>query len=241
MFGGDGADQIFGNSGNDTADGDRGNDVAFLCEGNDLFVWDLGDGSDRVEGEAGFDTMLVNGSGADEVFHASANGPRLRFIRDVGNIVMDVDGGERVDVEVLGGADTVTLNDLTGTAVQELRIDLEAVKGGGAADDKVDRVILNGTNQSDFVDVLASPGQLFVLGFPTFVSVQRAAPADELTLNARGGNDRVSGSGVPAGLMTFTIDGGSGNDNLSGTNGVDRLIGGAGDDVLLNGEVVFDE
>ena len=91
--------------------------------------------------------MLFNGSGADEVFEASANGPRLRFTRDVGNIVMDTDGVERVDVEALGGADTVTLNDLTGTAVQELRIDLEAVKGGGAADDKIDRVILNGTGR----------------------------------------------------------------------------------------------
>ena len=170
MFGGDGADQMFGGAGDDTADGDRGDDVAFLGDGNDLFVWDPGDGSDRVEGEAGFDTMLFNGSGADEVFEASANGPRLRFTRDVGNIVMDVDGVERVDVEALGGADTVTLNDLTGTAVQELRVDLEAVKDGGAADDKIDRVILNGTSEADFVSVLGQPGNLFVLGLPTFVT-----------------------------------------------------------------------
>jgi hypothetical protein len=66
---------------------------------------------------------------------------------------MDTDGIERVDVEALGGADTLTLNDLTGTAVQELRLDLEAVKGGGAADDKIDRVILNGTDAADFVSV----------------------------------------------------------------------------------------
>ena len=103
MFGGNGADQLFGGAGDDTADGDRGDDVAFLGDGNDLFVWDPGDGSDRVEGEAGFDTMLFNGSGADEAFDASANGPRLRFTRDMGNIVMDTDGMERVDVEALGG------------------------------------------------------------------------------------------------------------------------------------------
>src|SRR5262249_11191959 len=156
-------------------DGDRGDDVAFLGDGNDLFVWDPGEGSDRVEGETGFDTMLFNGSGADEVFEASANRQRLRFTRNVGNpgiwgrfapnaTVMDTDGVERVDVEALGGADTVILNDLTGTAVQELRVDLEAVKNGGAADDKVDRVILNGTNAADLVSVLAQPGNLFVLG-----------------------------------------------------------------------------
>lgn len=231
LFGGDGADQMFGGSGDDTADGDRGDDVAFLGEGNDTFVWDPGDGSDRVEGEAGFDTMLFNGSGADEVFELSANGPRLRFTRDVANIVMDTDGVERVDVEALGGADTLTLNDLTDTAVQELRIDLEAVKGGTAADDKVDRVILNGTDGDDFVNVLAFGGKLSVLG-PTFVTIERAAAADELTINTLGGDDRVEAGGVPAGAITFTADGGAGDDDLTGTDGADMLIGGDGSDFV---------
>ncbi len=229
MFGGNDADQMFGGSGNDTADGDRGDDTAFLGDGNDLFVWDPGDGSDKVEGEAGFDTMLFNGSGADEVMEASANGSRLRFTRDVGNIVMDTDGVERVDVQALGGVDTITVNALTGTAVQEVRIDLEAVKGGGAADDKTDRVIVNGSAGDDFVDVLASGGQVFVLG-PTFVTVEGAAAADELAINALGGDDRIEAGGVPAGLMTFTLDGGAGDDDLSGTAGNDVLIGGTGDD-----------
>jgi Ca2+-binding RTX toxin-like protein len=232
ISGGNDADQMFGGTGDDTVDGDRGDDVAFLADGNDLFVWDPGDGSDRVEGEAGFDTMLFNGSGADEVFEASANGPRLRFTRDVGNIVMDVDGVERVDLEALGGADTATLNDLTGTAVQELRVDLEAVKGGGAADDKADRVILNGTNAGDFVSVLGQPGNLFVLGLPTFVTVQRAAAADQLAINTLGGNDRVEAGSIAAGAITYTADGGAGNDTLFGTNGADVLLGGAGNDFV---------
>jgi Ca2+-binding RTX toxin-like protein len=232
IFGGDGVDQMFGSSGDDTADGDRGDDVAFMGDGNDLFVWDPGDGSDRVEGEAGFDTMLFNGSGADELFEASANGQRLRFTRNVGNIVMDTDSVERVDLEALGGADTVTLNDLTGTAVQELRVDLEAVKNGGAADDKVDRVVVNGTNQGDIVSVLGQPGNLFVLGLPTFVTIQRGAATDQLAVNTLGGNDRVEAGGIAAGAITFTADGGAGNDVLFGTNGADVLIGGAGNDFV---------
>jgi Ca2+-binding RTX toxin-like protein len=232
IFGGDGADQMFGGEDADTVDGDRGDDVAFMGAGNDLFVWDPGDGSDRVEGEAGFDTMLFNGSGADEVFEASANGSRLRFTRDVGNIVMDVDGVERVDVEALGGADTMTLNNLIGTAVQELRVDLEAVKNGGAVDDKTDRVILNGTNSADFVSVLGQPGNLFVLGLPTFVTIQRAAAADQLTINTLSGNDRVEAGSIAAGTITFTADAGSGDDTLFGTNGADVLIGGIGNDFV---------
>jgi Ca2+-binding RTX toxin-like protein len=230
MAGGNGADQMFGGSGDDTADGDRGDDVAVMGDGNDLFVWDPGDGSDKVEGEAGFDTMLFNGSVADEAFEAAANGSRLRFTRDVGNIVMDTDGVERVDVEALGGADGVTVNDLTGTAVQEVRIDLEAVKGGGVADDKVDRVILNGTAAADFFTVLGQPGNLFVLG-PTFVTVQRAAAADGLTVNALAGDDRVEAGNVPAGAVAFTADGGAGDDDLTGTAGADVLVGRDGDDV----------
>jgi Ca2+-binding RTX toxin-like protein len=231
ILGGNDADRMFGGSGDDIVDGDRGNDVASLGDGNDLFIWDPGDGSDTVEGEAGFDTMLFNGSGADEAFEASANGPRLRFTRNVGNIVMDTGGLERVDVEALGGADTVILNDLTGTDVQELRIDLEAVKNGGAADNKTDRVILNGTEDDDFVSVLAFSDQIAVLG-PTFVTIQRAAAADELVINALGGDDRVEAGGVPVGAITFTVDGGAGDDDLIGTDGADVILGGDGSDFV---------
>ena len=54
----------------------------------------------------------------------SANGARLRFTRDVANITMDVDGVENVAFNALGGADTVNVHDLTGTAVKTVAIDL---------------------------------------------------------------------------------------------------------------------
>ena len=39
----------------------------------------------------------------------------MRFARDVGNITMDLDGVERIQLNALGGADNITVNDLTGT------------------------------------------------------------------------------------------------------------------------------
>ena len=39
-------------------DGNRGDDTGLLGAGDDSFTWDPGDGSDKVEGEAGTDTMI---------------------------------------------------------------------------------------------------------------------------------------------------------------------------------------
>ena len=70
-----------------------------------------------VEGQAGTDTMLFNGSAGNEIFAASANGGRVLFTRNLGNIVMDLDGVETIELNALGGTDTLTVNDLAGTDV----------------------------------------------------------------------------------------------------------------------------
>ena len=97
--------------------GGRGNDVAFLGAGNDRFTWNPGDGSDIVEGQDGIDTLLFNGSNANENIDVSANGGRVRLFRDVGNVTMDLNSIEQIEFATLGGADNVTVNDLTGTDV----------------------------------------------------------------------------------------------------------------------------
>ena len=55
--------------------------------------------------------MTFNGANVAEKFDVSANGGRVRFFRDIGNITMDLDGVEEIDLNALGGADTVTVND----------------------------------------------------------------------------------------------------------------------------------
>ena len=146
LSGGDGIDSLFGGAGDDTVDGDRGDDSIALGDGNDLAIWDPGDGSDRLEGEGGFDRFEFRGSGADDRFRLAPAGARARLTRNVGAVTIDAGTVERVDVELLGGDDTLTLHDLTGTGVQELRTDLEAVRGGNAPDGENDRLILNGAS-----------------------------------------------------------------------------------------------
>ena len=90
ILGGNGADTLVGGDGNDFIDGNQGNDTAFLGAGDDVFQWDPGDGSDTVEGQGGIDTLLFNGANIAENIDISANGERVRFTRDVANIVMDL-------------------------------------------------------------------------------------------------------------------------------------------------------
>ena len=129
---GGGDDVIDSAGGNDVVTGGRGNDVAILGSGNDTFIWNPLDGSDTVVGQGGFDTLVFNGSNANENIEIAANGGRTTLFRDVGNVTMDLDGVERIALAALGGADTVVVNDLAGTAVKQVAIDL-AAQGGGAA------------------------------------------------------------------------------------------------------------
>ena len=110
---------LIGSAGSDLVNGGKGNDAAFLGAGDDTFVWNPGDGSDTVEGQSGTDTMVFNGANVNEHIDLSANGSRLRLFRDVANITMDTEGVEKVDINTLGGTDTVTANDLTGTASRQ--------------------------------------------------------------------------------------------------------------------------
>jgi Ca2+-binding RTX toxin-like protein len=109
ILGSNGIDLLRGGDGDDFIDGQQGNDVAFMGAGDDVFQWDPGDGSDVVEGQDGVDNMLFNGSAGAEIFEASANGGRLRFTRNLGNIVMDLDDVETIDLNALGNTDTTNI------------------------------------------------------------------------------------------------------------------------------------
>jgi len=198
---GNGADLLLGGDGNDFIGGQQGNDVALLGAGDDVFQWDPGDGSDVVEGQAGTDTMLFNGSGANEIFDLSANGERLRFFRNVGNIVMDVNDVEAVDLNALGGTDTITVGDLSGTDVAEVNINLAGALGGTTGDAQPDTVIANGSKGANIIDVFGSGTSVAVVGFQALINVTNSEGAnDALVINALGGDDAITASTLVAGI-----------------------------------------
>ena len=69
---------------------------------------------------------------------------------------MDLNDVEKIDLNALGGADTVTVNDLTGTDVTEVNVNLAGTIGGTAGDAQADTVIVNGTNGNDIIDVFGA-------------------------------------------------------------------------------------
>ncbi len=234
ILGGNGADTLLGGDGNDFIDGNQGNDVALLGAGDDVFQWDPGDGSDAVEGQAGFDTMLFNGSGAAENFAISANGGRVLTTRNVGNIVMDINDVEKITINALGSADNITVNDLSGTDVTQVDVNLAGTIGGTAGDGQADNVLVNGRNGGDIIDIFGAGTSVSVVGLPAMVNITNSEGAlDRLTVRGLGGDDGITATTLQAGIIQLTLDGGTGNDTLLGSQGADVLVGGDGDDFVF--------
>jgi len=188
IFSGKGDDTVFGGQGNDFVDGGFGHDTAFLNGGDDSFQWDPGDGSDVVDGGQGRDTLVFNGSSGNEVMSLSANGDRSVFLRDLGNIRMDMNDVEQLHLAPLGGSDKVTINDMSGTGFREADVDLSVA---GADDNAADVVTVNGTDQSDHVRVDSRDSQVNVEGLATDTHITGSGTGDQLQVNTLDGNDRV--------------------------------------------------
>ena len=131
------------------------------------------------------------------------------------NITMDMNDVETVDFRALGGADTVTVNDLTGTDVQLVKIDLAGAPGGTTGDGQPDQVIVNGTNGNDAITVGGRNGTVGVAGLAARVtSPTPSPPTTRSTINALAGDDVARRLRAQVDSVVLTLDGGAGNDVL---------------------------
>jgi len=212
----------------------RGTLIVRLGAGDDVFGWDPGDGSDTVDGQDGRDTLAFNCSAADERMQVSANGGRVRFTRDVTAVAMNLDNLETIDARALAGADTLTVDDLSGTDVTRVNWDLAG--SSGFDDATSDNVLVNATKSDDVAVVAASGQNAQVIGLAATVQVTGAGVAtDRLTVRGLAGADFIDASSGAANSLPLTLDGGDGNDVVRGGAGDDTLLGGAGDDRLEGG------
>jgi hemolysin type calcium-binding protein len=209
LTGGSGADVIRGGTGDDSVDAGRGADTVSLGNGDDSFIWLPGQGSDVVEGGRGQDLMNFVGADIPEKFAVQANGSRVRFTRDAGTIVMDLDGVEEIDTKALGGADTFTAGDLTGTDLKRVETNLHGSNGGD--DGAGDLVTVNATDGDDTVLARGSAGNATLTGLSARFDIEGAnAAQDGLAVNLLAGNDVFDGSGLSADAIQLRVDGGTG-------------------------------
>jgi Ca2+-binding RTX toxin-like protein len=228
-----GDDTVTGSAGNDLLIGGRGNDVLKGGAGDDTFVWNPGDGSDFLDGQTGSDTMLFNGANVSETVTISADHGHAMFSRDIAGITMDTRNVETFDFNALGGNDAITVNDMTGTAVKQVNLDLAGSPGGTVGDGLDDTVVINGTNGSDVITLSIENGALVINGLASKVVVDHFDFNDTVHINGLGGDDVIDASGLGTNGPKLVFDGGDGADILIGGGGNDTLLGGAGDDVLL--------
>src|SRR5262249_9117405 len=153
---------------------------------------------DTVDGGDGTDTLLFNGANNNENVNITANHGHVTFTRDVGTISMDLNSIEHIQFNALGGADNVTVGDLTGTGVTEVAIDLAGVPRGGGGDGQADTVTVNATAGNDTISITNTDvATIFVNGLSAEVTVDGADPsADTLVVKGLGGSDTINASGL---------------------------------------------
>jgi len=199
-----GNDELVAGGANDLVIGGPGNDTAFLGAGDDTFVWNPGDGSDVLEGELGNDKLTFNGADTAEDIAIARNGSRVELSRDQGNVLMDINGFEGIDLNALGGADTVTVNNLSGTGVVKVQLNLSG--SAASIDGQADNIIINATSDDDDIRLSAAGNTVLVDGvFPVVRITGAEAVNDRLTINGLGGNDSVDDSNFPANLIGLTV------------------------------------
>jgi Ca2+-binding RTX toxin-like protein len=212
-------DLIFGQGGNDTIHGLEMGDCLFGGAGNDVINGNSG--NDLISGGSGNDTL--NGQSDSDSIYGGLGDDLLTG--DIGFDVLQgnagndtLDGGLHDDV-MNGGAGDDTL--LGGDGYDQFQ-----VVGAEAEYD-----VMNGGNNTDIVvniggSVVTLNG--FISGTNSLEGWNGAGFAIQgNSLNNTFNFQLLSLSGVPF------IDGGAGDDHITGTNGVDNLRGGVGNDTIF--------
>ena len=243
-----GDDVIHGNAGDDIINGGPGSDTLFGDAGNDLFRVKGDSGPDTVNGGTGFDEVrgsdgndvirftLYNGANTVERIAGGAGDNRIASGAWFGN--MDFSATELVNIaRIEGGAGDDQISGSQGDDV---------IEGGGGAD----RLWGNGGN--DLFRVTGDSGPDTVNGGDGFDEI-RGSDGDDVIrftlytgantverIDGGAGNNRIA-SGAWFGNMDFSatelvniarIEGGAGDDQISGSQGDDVIEGGGGADRL---------
>jgi Ca2+-binding RTX toxin-like protein len=202
----------------------------------------------RLNDGPGNDALTLRGTQGADAWDVTPNLGNVKIARGVPFI--DADTVERIALHGLGGADV-----LHGAAGLAALTKLTFVGGPGAddllgsdgpdiflwklgdgndvvtGDAGADRLTADGSNGGDAFVATANVTRV-AFGETDSGALLDVGAVETIDVNALGGADTFSGVGSLAALAAFDVDGGSGNDTLLGTNGIDVLRAGPGNDVV---------
>lgn len=219
---------ILGTAASDTISGTAGPDVILGLGGGDEITG--GGGDDTLCGGDGDDDFVEGAvpSGADALHGGAGAGDRADYGLRTNPIVADLDGAADDGEACPGGS----------CEDDELRGDIEEIEGGSAADaltgdDGANGLIGNGGNDHlvglEGADALLGLEDIDTAGYEERLAGEGVAA----TLGTSGGNGNADdGAGDDLANGVENLIGGAGDDALSGNGGVNALSGGAGADVL---------
>jgi Ca2+-binding RTX toxin-like protein len=209
---------------------------------NSASDWDSATPGDQTVPADGTFTVVVNGGDGNDSLTVLAKSTEII------SATLNGEGGD----DVLIGADTGdTLNGGEGNDR------LVGGKGGDGMDGGAgnDTLVWNNGDGSDFIEGGAGNDTTEVNGNPTLgdtftlepdagrvkfrrtnlVTFTLVASTERFQVNGLGGNDSVTAAEGVGALTQLSVDGGPGDDTISGTEGPDVLLGGDGNDVINGG------
>jgi Ca2+-binding RTX toxin-like protein len=211
LRGGDGEDTIIANAGDDLIDGDAGDDSIRGEAGNDTI--DGGDGNDTIDGGAGDDTIA--GQSGDDVITGGAGIDNVVW-NGVGNgsdTILASDGAETLTVQGDSGVNNYTVSSNSGL--------LRVAEGAASITVATSTTTINVNGGSDN-DV---------------ITITSLADVNPLVLNIDGqaDNDTITAVDANIGKVRLFLNGGTGNDTITGSRDGDSINGDGGDDLVFGG------
>ena len=159
--------------------------------------------------------IVVNSAGGDDQARADESSGALPRFR--------MDGGAGADVLTGGsGNDVMRGGEGNDTLLGKGGFDDIA---GGAGDDTQE---INAGNGAETFDVARSGGRVVLARITPAPFTVTAGSVENATVHANGGDDIVTGHSGLKDLIKLTLEGGAGDDNLTGGDGDDRFLWAAG-------------
>ena len=194
-------------------------------------------GDDFLDGGGGDDT--TNGGSGNDTYYKGYGGGLTRIYREDGHVILEnaypsrseLVNVERLKVVTAGNDDEIDIGYLGGTDLEDLIINL----GTDVPDVFVDDVTADGSSGSDNVRIGSSGSTVSIKGLGVDMKLVDVDALDDLTVNAKGGDDRIDGSGMSDSSMSLSLHGGKGDDRVIGGDGVDNLWGDQGKDFIAGG------